>query len=116
MPPPLLLALPSHRPYLNPISQLPLLVAPNTTLFSFLYFYFSSFYFFPLFFLSLSLSLLFLSPLLSPSPLPSFSLFVDVAARGLDIPKIQSVIHYDVARSPQVQCSLVRGVVRCGVV
>ena len=26
----------------------------------------------------------------------------DVAARGLDIPKIQSVIHYDVARSPQV--------------
>ncbi len=26
----------------------------------------------------------------------------DVAARGLDISKIQSVIHYDVARSPQV--------------
>jgi len=26
----------------------------------------------------------------------------DVAARGLDIPKIQYVIHYDVARSPQV--------------
>lgn len=26
----------------------------------------------------------------------------DVAARGLDIPKIQTVIHYDVARSPQV--------------
>jgi superfamily II DNA/RNA helicase len=26
----------------------------------------------------------------------------DVAARGLDIPKIQSVIHYDAARSPQV--------------
>jgi len=26
----------------------------------------------------------------------------DVAARGLDICKIQSVIHYDVARSPQV--------------
>jgi ATP-dependent RNA helicase DDX24/MAK5 len=26
----------------------------------------------------------------------------DVAARGLDIPKIQSVIHYDIARSPQV--------------
>jgi ATP-dependent RNA helicase DDX24/MAK5 len=27
----------------------------------------------------------------------------DVAARGLDIPMIQSVIHYDVARSPQVR-------------
>ncbi len=27
----------------------------------------------------------------------------DVAARGLDIPKINSVIHYDVARSPQVR-------------
>lgn len=26
----------------------------------------------------------------------------DVAARGLDIPKISSVIHYDIARSPQV--------------
>jgi len=26
----------------------------------------------------------------------------DVAARGLDIPKIQSVIHYDIARSPQL--------------
>lgn len=26
----------------------------------------------------------------------------DVAARGLDIPKIQYVIHYDIARSPQV--------------
>jgi len=26
----------------------------------------------------------------------------DVAARGLDIPKIQSVLHYDIARSPQV--------------
>ena len=26
----------------------------------------------------------------------------DVAARGLDISKIQYVIHYDIARSPQV--------------
>ncbi len=26
----------------------------------------------------------------------------DVAARGLDIPKITSVLHYDIARSPQV--------------
>ena len=26
----------------------------------------------------------------------------DVAARGLDLPKIQYVLHYDVARSPQV--------------
>lgn len=26
----------------------------------------------------------------------------DVAARGLDIPKIQAVLHYDIARSPQV--------------
>ena len=26
----------------------------------------------------------------------------DVAARGLDIPQIQAVLHYDVARSPQV--------------
>jgi ATP-dependent RNA helicase DDX24/MAK5 len=26
----------------------------------------------------------------------------DVAARGLDIPSISSVVHYDVARSPQV--------------
>lgn len=30
------------------------------------------------------------------------SVATDVAARGLDIPKIQSVIHYDAARSPQV--------------
>ena len=29
-----------------------------------------------------------------------------MAARGLDIPKVQSVIHYDVARSPQVFCFL----------
>ena len=26
----------------------------------------------------------------------------DVAARGLDIPMIQYVLHYDIARSPQV--------------
>lgn len=26
----------------------------------------------------------------------------DVAARGLDINRIQSVLHYDIARSPQV--------------
>lgn len=26
----------------------------------------------------------------------------DVAARGLDVQQVQSVIHYDVARSPQV--------------
>jgi superfamily II DNA/RNA helicase len=26
----------------------------------------------------------------------------DVASRGLDIPKITAVLHYDVARSPQV--------------
>ncbi len=26
----------------------------------------------------------------------------DIAARGLDIPKISSVIHYDIARTPQV--------------
>jgi len=31
-----------------------------------------------------------------------FKVATDVAARGLDISKIQSVIHYDVARSPQV--------------
>ena len=33
---------------------------------------------------------------------PYASVATDVAARGLDISKIQSVIHYDVARSPQV--------------
>lgn len=27
----------------------------------------------------------------------------DVAARGLDVSNIQSVLHYDIARSPQVQ-------------
>ena len=26
----------------------------------------------------------------------------DVAARGLDIPQIEAILHYDVARSPQV--------------
>lgn len=29
----------------------------------------------------------------------------DVAARGLDIPKVQAVLHYDIARSPQVSLS-----------
>ena len=30
----------------------------------------------------------------------------DVAARGLDISKIQHVVHYDAARSPQVSMQL----------
>ena len=36
-----------------------------------------------------------------------------MAARGLDIPKIQSVIHYDVARSPQARTLLCRIVLHC---
>ena len=35
----------------------------------------------------------------------------DVAARGLDIPQINSVLHYDVARSPQVLTDVVGVVV-----
>lgn len=58
----------------------------------------------PSLFISLSLSLFsyYHPPFLLPFPWLS----ADVAARGLDIPKIQSVIHYDVARSPQARTLL----------